>query len=205
MSPKDVAGTLSEALKDNDCARVEELIADGAGVSRIDTKRMRPLRYAAESGCMQCVTLLLSRGADVQATVSMNAPSALSIAASNGHVDVLECLLNNCVDESIINGEKEQQSPLHYACSNGQIDVLCYILEKYPHVVHLRASADANRRTLLHAAAGNGSIECIEVLLEHGTKVTTLDIDDNTVLRGASWKACRSAISTQSWRQCSCD
>ena len=64
-------------------------------------------------------------------TVTMDAPSTVSTAASNDHIGALECLLDNCADD-IINGEKEKQPPLHYACYYGKLDAVCYIIEKHP-------------------------------------------------------------------------
>ena len=133
MSPENIAEKLSKALKDNECACVEELIANGANVNQADAEGARPLQHAAGTGCMRCLTLLLDHGADIQATITMEAPSAVSIAASNGHIDALKCLLDNCTDESVINGEKEKQAPLRYTCSNDKIDVVRYIIEVPAH------------------------------------------------------------------------
>ena len=180
MSPENTAEKLSKALKDNDCVQIESLIANGVDVNQIDAEGTRPLRHVAETGCMHCLTLLLNYGADIGTTATMNAPSAVSIAASNDHTDVLKCLLDNCVDESIINGEKEKQPPLHYACSRGKIDTLRYIVERYPRVVYSKASVGAKRCTSLHAAARNDNVECMEVLLGHGVGIGVADTDGAT-------------------------
>ena len=107
MLPQDITKALSAALKDNECARVKELITNCADVNQANAEGMRLLQYAAETGCMRCLALLLNHGADIEATATMNAPSAVSIAASNGHLDALKYLLNNCVDESVTNGAKK--------------------------------------------------------------------------------------------------
>ena len=122
------AEMLSKAIKDNECARVEELIANGVDINQVDAEGSRPLQHAAQTGCMRCLKLLLNHGADIQATVTMDAPSAVSIAASNGYMDVLKCLLNNCAHENVINGKKEKQPALNYACCNNKIDAVRYII-----------------------------------------------------------------------------
>ena len=182
MAPRGRAEKLSAALRNNKCARVEKLIVNGADVNQADAEGTKPLQNAAESGCMQCLTVLLNHGAGIGATVSMDAPSAVSIAAANGHVDALKYLLDRCTDESVINGEREEQSPLHYACYYGEIDALCYIIEKYPHFVHLSASADINYCTSLHTAAENGDVKCIEVLFQHDADIDAVDADGTAAL-----------------------
>lgn len=106
--------------------------------------------------------------------------SAISIAAGNGHIDALKCLLDHCTDESVIDGAREKQSPLHYACCNGKIDVVRYIVEKYPRVVNRNASAAAKHCTSLHIAAKSGNVECVQVLLEHGGESESADVNGAT-------------------------
>ena len=182
MSSESVKGKLPKALKDNECTRVEKLISNGVDVNQIDAKGVWPLQYAANVGCTFCVTLLLSRGADIRATATMEALSAVSIAANNGHIDALKCLLSNCNDESIISGVEEKQSPLHYACSWGKIGVVRYIVEKYPRAVYFKASKDAKCCTSLHVAAESGNVECMKVLLHYGADIEAVDIDGATAL-----------------------
>ena len=146
---------------------------------------MRPLQHAAKTGCMRCMTLLLNHGADILATVTMYRRSAVSIAASNGHVDALQCLLNNCSDD-IINGENEKQPPLHYACLHDKINAVRYIIEKYRRAVNSKASAAAKYCTSLHAAAKGGSVECIQALLEHGGEIEAVDVTGATAFTYAA-------------------
>ena len=185
MTPQNDVDKLSKALKNNECARVEELIAKGADVNQADAEGTKPLQHVVKTGCMCCLTLLLNNGADIRATATMDVPSAVSIAASNGHIDALKCLLNNCADD-IINGENEKQPPLHYARFNGKIDAMRYIVEKYPHTVHSRASAGAKHCTSLHAAAESDNVECMEILIEHGAEIKAVDADGATILTYAA-------------------
>ena len=115
----------------------------------------------------------------------MNALFVVSIAAGNGHIDALECLLDNCADD-IINGEKKKQPPLHYACFYGEIDAARYIIEKYPYTVHLKASENAKHCTSLHVAAKSGNVACIKVLLQHGADIDAADADGATAFTYAA-------------------
>ena len=130
---------------------------------------------------MQCLNLLLNHGTDVRKTFTMELPSAVSFAAANNRIDALECLLSKCVDD-VVNGEKEKLSPLHYASFHDRIYIVLYIVEKYPCLVHLKASADEKRHTSFHLAAGSGNVECMKVLLDHGAKIETVDTDGSTAL-----------------------
>ena len=185
---------MSKALKDNECTHVEELIANGADVNQASVKGTRPLQHAAKTGCTRCVTLLLNRGADIQATATIEAPSAVSIAASNGHQKALKCLLNKCTDKSIIDGKEEKQAPLHYACFNGKIDVLRCIIEKYPRIIYVKTSANAKYCTLLHVAAESDSVKCVEVLLECGAELGATDVNGATALTCAARRGKLAAV-----------
>ena len=71
MSSENIAEELSVALKNNECARVEELIANDADVNQADAEGLRPLQNAAQTGCMRCIELLLNNGADIRATIEL--------------------------------------------------------------------------------------------------------------------------------------
>ena len=66
MASENHADKLSTALKDNECAQVEELIDSGADVNQTDAEGARPLQYAAETSCIRYLTLLLNHSADIR-------------------------------------------------------------------------------------------------------------------------------------------
>ncbi|KAB1213058.1 Acyl-CoA-binding domain-containing protein 2 [Morella rubra] len=50
--------------------------------------------------------------------------AALHMAAANGHLDVVEFLIDRVVDINAFNEEKN--TPLHWACLNGHLEVIDY-------------------------------------------------------------------------------
>ena len=92
MSSEDIAEKLSNALNDDECARVEQLIANGADVNQADAQGTRPLQHAAESGCTRCLTLLLSRGAEIEA-VDKRQKKPLELAIEHDCPNIVDLLL----------------------------------------------------------------------------------------------------------------
>lgn len=119
-----------------------------------------PLDGAAESGNKAMVELLLSRGANVNASSEKNGTTALQIAAGKGYVAVAEALLAHNAD---VNGTgDDKRTPLHIAASDGHEDIIKVLLA---HGANLN-SIDENGRTPLRDAAFNGHIDAVKALLE---------------------------------------
>eukprot|EP00415_Alexandrium_ostenfeldii_P002462 UN2462 len=79
MRPRDyVKGSSPKGLEANECEQTG----------------MTPLMYAAQSGCVECVRLLLEYGAHVNA-VDEDLWSSLHFAAKEGHIKACEKLLEN--------------------------------------------------------------------------------------------------------------
>ena len=85
---------------------VELLLDHGAKIDeRIGTST--PLMYAAETGDYKLCKFLIERGANVNAT-SLNAidgESVLSLAALNGHLDIIKLLINSGADVNMKLGD----------------------------------------------------------------------------------------------------
>ncbi|TFG99422.1 MAG: ankyrin repeat domain-containing protein [Candidatus Thorarchaeota archaeon] len=87
------------------------------------------LLSAAEAGDIEAVKKALDAGADINTQDNFLKESALHLAASKGHIGVVEYLIDNGADFFLNNGT--DMIPLHLAARDGQVHVVKYLLEKF--------------------------------------------------------------------------
>ncbi len=136
-------------------ADVSWLLSQGATV---DIKRhdgQRPLHYAAATGNLSAVELLLPKS-DVDAPEA-NGWTALHAAASNGHEAVVQLLMTRA---DVNARQAEQWTPLHFAAQNGHEAVVRRLMTRAD--VNAR---EANAWTPLHLAAANGHEAVVQLLM----------------------------------------
>ncbi len=85
---------LLDAARTGDAEMIEVLLNAGADPKRAHTEGETPLMAASRAGSLPAVKLLLDHGADVNAVDSFQKESALMWASTEGHVDVVDALLN---------------------------------------------------------------------------------------------------------------
>uniref|UniRef100_A0A7C1GC84 Zinc-ribbon domain-containing protein n=1 Tax=Thermofilum adornatum TaxID=1365176 RepID=A0A7C1GC84_9CREN len=167
---------LHQAVRDEDVARVRELLKKGANVNARDIYGDTPLHNAAGRGYADVARILLEHGAYVNAKDSLYGWTPLHFAAFEGHVDVVKLLLEHGADVNARN--RDGWTPLHRAADMGHVDVARILLEH---------GADANAKskngwTPLHDAAFEGHVDVVKLLLEHGADPSIRDKDGNTPL-----------------------
>ena len=86
---------LWEAARAGDTARITAALAQGADVNARSRYDVTALIFAAGSGRLDAVKLLVSRGADVNAQDSFYRARAAEMALTNGHIDVTLFLLQS--------------------------------------------------------------------------------------------------------------
>ena len=79
------------------------------------------------------------------------------------------------------------------AARSGDVDTLTTLLDKYPDKLHARAKP--YEWTLLHAAAQNGHLPAVELLLKRGLDVNTRETGDNTCAMRTRMRSCRTRSS----------
>jgi outer membrane protein assembly factor BamB len=86
---------LWQAARDGDTAGITAALTKGADVNAKSRYDVTPLIFAAGSGRLEAVKLLIARGADVNAQDTFYRARAAEMAITNGHVDVTLYLLQN--------------------------------------------------------------------------------------------------------------
>lgn len=146
------------------------------------------LHLAVKSGSLECVKVLLNRGAktDVKNT-DMNTP--LHFAAKLKSSDCLKYLLNS--GAKICERNTSQNTPLHYAaeapCAESVKLLIEHISGSSSHDLKLEINLkNSSKRTPLHLASQFGSVECIKLLVENKCTVSLEDEIGNTPLHYAA-------------------
>ena len=160
---------------------IEFLLENGAEPNESHTEDgLSPLHIAAESNNVEVVELLLANGAD--ATLEdPRAQTALHLAASYGHTDVVKVLVAKyppCVGMHRCKGN----TALHYAASHGHIEATMALLDggARPHFKNNLGS------TALHYASGRGYTDIVELLIDYQANLNEQQNDGSTALHFAA-------------------
>eukprot|EP00057_Strongylocentrotus_purpuratus_P007337 XP_011661811.1 PREDICTED: ankyrin repeat domain-containing protein 50-like [Strongylocentrotus purpuratus] len=122
--------------------------------------------------------------------------TALRVAASNGHLDVTKCLINQGAEEDhlevskylisqgaeVNQGDNKGWTALRVAASNGHLDVTKCLINQGAEVNR----GDKNGRTALHSAASNGHLDVTKCLINQGAEVNLGDKNGKTALHSAA-------------------
>jgi ankyrin repeat protein len=144
------------------------------------------LHFAALTGKVECLEVLLANGADVNARDNrQKTPLHIIGWSPKGSKEekerCVEMLINAGADVDA-KGE-DGRTPLHYAANNGKVDCLEFLLAK---------GAEVNARTKkqytpLHVIgwsqnASNAELErCAEILINAKTDIDAKDVDGDTI------------------------
>jgi ankyrin repeat protein len=153
------------------------------------------LHRASYCGQVEVVRLIVNRGADINIR-DVNNNTALHLAAESGSVDIIQLLLDKEMSVDLTN--KHGSTPLHVSAQFGKLEATKTLVERGAAInktnksgvtalmvaAHFgkleifryltEAGADINIRnynnnnTVLHYAAGSGSVDIIQLLLDKG-------------------------------------
>jgi len=175
-----LAGPLHDAVKDDDLARLQELIAAGEDLAAQDRFVGTALHWAALTDNGDAARLLIDGGSDVNLPKIGNQQTALHIAAQRGSVEVATLLIEAGADIEARDADAGQ-TPLHIGSSLDHIDVVKLLIE---------AGADLEARNiggttpLTQAAAGNAA-DAIELLVAEGADIDAKSPSGRTALTTA--------------------
>merc|ERR1712109_284317 len=133
--------------------------------SETDPNHDTALTLACAGGHEELVTLLLSRGADIEHR-DKKGFTPLILAATAGHDKVVEILLNHGADIEA-QSERTKDTPLSLACSGGRYEVVEILLSRGANKEHRNVSD----YTPLSLAASGGYTNIIKLLLAHGAEI----------------------------------
>lgn len=142
-----------------------------------------PLLLATESGCLECVEILLKRfGPGALKQYNKNGDGPLHKAAFHGYADIMKVLLTHCSVVELNKKNGQGDTPLH-----------CAVKKKYYEPVHAaivgllvqQPGLEINAKniysqTALQCAASEDAVEAVEFLLERP------EIDLNCIASGSS-------------------
>ncbi|GFX52341.1 ankyrin repeat and KH domain-containing protein mask [Trichonephila clavipes] len=135
--------------------------------SQTDSNHDTALTLACAGGHEELVTLLLSRGADIEHR-DKKGFAPLMLASTAGHAGVVDILLNNAADIEAP-AERTKDTALSLACSGGRYEVVDILLARGANKEHRNVSD----YTPLSLAASGGYVNIIKLLLSHGAEINS--------------------------------
>lgn len=140
-----------------------------------------PIHYAAESGQVEVIQLLLNAGSMVNVSDSDNI-TPLHLAVSRGHEDAVELLLK--AGSRVNSKTSDKSSAMHIAASRGFPRIIDMLL-RYGAKIDI---LDVSDRTPLLLAVTRGHCAVVQLLLNKGAKVNSEEIHGYTPLSEAVWQ-----------------
>ena len=176
---------LDFAFLNDQPAIAETLLKNGAGIGVRNTIMERTsLHWAADRGFLNCVKLLVKKGADVNVANYLHV-TPLHVAISKGHIKIVEILLESGANIEAV--DNDEWNCLHYACRANQTEIVKLLLEKGANKSHILNGIDNHGCTPLQIA-GESDVETVELLLQQpGIEVAIRDADGDTPLSQAAW------------------
>nr|WP_064591485.1 ankyrin repeat domain-containing protein [Orientia tsutsugamushi] len=170
---------LHNAIKNNDSAGLDRLIAAGCDVNGLCNNGFTALQRAVIEGNIQIIQKLLAAGADIDLGDN-NWNSALHVASALGKIDIVEKLL--AAGANVDLQDNNGHSALHMATIQGKLDVIQKLLAAGANV----DLQDNNGQPALYAAISNNGQKLIYYLLDAGADpaLTGTSILSHAVIHG---------------------
>lgn len=140
------------------------LVDAGANVKAVYKETgSTPLHFAAKSGAVPLVKLLLSKGAELEnKNVDGNTP--LALAAAMGHADVIAVLLAS--GANVETTDQKCRTPLHVSSSSAHVAAVEALLDGGANI----EATGEDGRTPLHIASSHDHVAVVKTLLAAGAK-----------------------------------
>jgi ankyrin repeat protein len=182
-----VSDEFYSAIRNNDLARLESLIAGGADVNTRDRHQETPLMYAAYVGSLDAMKVLLQKGASVDAQ-SQSGATALIWAATG--LAKVRLLIDHGANVNLAT-KRGRTALLVAAMSDPSADIVKLLIEKG---ANLKA-VDFLKTTPLRAATLGNDTETIRMLIEAGVDVNAADLPGiSPLMMAAGWNGNTRAV-----------
>jgi ankyrin repeat protein len=163
---------LIQAAAAGNAAAVEELLQQGADINAQGRFGNTPLMMAVQSDKVDMVKLLLKKGADPDGLGG----AALLTAIDGDNLEIVKLLLEGGANTDV--AENDGTTPLTKAVQRNHTAMVKLLLEK-----------GANPNTWsppLYFAAGQGDVEVVRLLLDHGADINETNANQTTALHQAT-------------------
>jgi uncharacterized protein len=154
---------ITNAVKFDDVREVKALIDKGISPNQKDPRGMPILMVAIQENSAKTVDYLINaKGIDLNQP-NMTDETPLMFAALYGQMAEVKTL----VDQKQVPVNRPGWTPLHYACTNGHVEIATFLLDK-------GAAVDArspNETTPLMMAIRAGNIQLARLLLDRGADI----------------------------------
>jgi len=169
-----ISSELHDAVRRNEKASVERLLAAGADLNAKDWEGRTPLQVAIIAGKAEVAEYLVAKGANVNATDDVLRLTPLHYAANVAGRDIVALLLDKSAE---VNAKgNRNQTPLHLTATQEAADLL---LAKKAEV----DAPDSDGQTPLHWASAGGRLAVAEQLIKGGADVNARDKAGSTSLQ----------------------
>ncbi|KAF7902232.1 hypothetical protein EAF00_002135 [Botryotinia globosa] len=178
---------LLEAAEDGDEDAVRKALDEDAEIETKNWVGETALQLACRFNHKDIVTLLLTKGANIEAHDNDGWTLLISAVYQEASTDILELLFNQENHPDINAGSSTGWTALMYACCNKDLAVVNFLLSQGPDINH---SSD-DKSTALTVATYSSTVEIVSALLKAQANVNAQDSDGDTPLILAS--RCRDA------------
>lgn len=147
------------AIKQDDAAAVQALLNRGFDPNTLDPKGLSGLYIAVREPSPKVARILVEWPKTNVEIRTDHDESPLMIASLKGDLELAKRLIERGADVN-----KPGWTPLHYAATNGHLEVMELLLDNYAYI----DAASPNGTTPLMMAAHYGTAEAVKLLLEAG-------------------------------------
>lgn len=147
------------AIKNDDPATIQQLLARGFDANTPDPQGQHGLILAIREPSLKVASLLVDAPKVNLNAINAVGESPLMLSALKGHLELSEKLVKKGADVN-----KTGWTPLHYAASNGQVEVIKLLLENHAYI----DAESPNGSTPLMMASMYGNPQSVKLLLDEG-------------------------------------
>ncbi|XP_067660118.1 putative ankyrin repeat protein RF_0381 [Haliotis asinina] len=168
------------AAKDGNREMFDLLVKEGADLSLVDVGDRNILHLACIGGNLQIVKYVLAQKIGDINTRDMNGRTPVLHAASAGHKDVFDVLVEAGAHLSLLDGDKE--TILHVACEGGNVEIIKHLLKQDFVDIDTR---DISGWTPVMYGARHGHKNVFDVLVDKGADLSLVGRHKTNILHFA--------------------